>query len=168
MNQDIFKIFLNGIKDTNGLYHVIDQLNFISKSLYHNKTGTITEKIGDQILQSLAAIFHFLEKNNLEPTGDSAQKEFIEEIIKYLRSVSLVKVTLAFEPDANFVSKLNDQISSILNQKVILDILVDQKIIAGLTVEYQGKFKDYSLEPRVKDYLRNNLKKMMVFNKEDI
>src|SRR3989344_6386878 len=93
-----FAIFATGIADTKVLYRLIDKLNDILKELYHNKQGTITQKVAN-IGPSLTAVFNYLEKKGLEPEGDAAQKSYVEEIVKYLRALPQAKLTLAFEPD---------------------------------------------------------------------
>lgn len=157
MNNSVGQIFLSGIKDTKGLYRLIDQLESITKELYHNQDGTITQKLKGKLLSSIEAIFAWLEQNNLEPKGDGEQKAFIEELVSYLKKIPQVKITLAFEPDDLFTAKLNDQISNLVGQKIILDIDVNHHIVGGVVLEYQGKHHDYSVEPRVNSYLKEKL-----------
>ena len=161
MNNSAGAIFLSGIKDTKGLYRVIDQLEAVAKELYHNQEGTITQKLKGKLLASIEAIFSWLEQNKIEPNGDGEQKAFIEDIINFLKKVPQVKTTLAFEPDDLFTAKLNEQISVMVGQKVILDILVNHHIVGGIVLEYKGKYRDYSVEPRVNDYLKDNLSKAL-------
>lgn len=157
MNNSVLQIFLNGVKDTKGLYRLIDQLDSINKELYHNQEGTITQKLKGKLLVSIESIFVWLEQNNLEPSGDGEQRAFIEEIGNYLKKVPQVKTTLAFEPDDQFSAKLNDQISSLVGQRIILDIEVNHHIVGGVVLEYQGKHRDYSVEPKVDQYLKEKL-----------
>lgn len=154
-----FAIFATGIADTKVLYRLIDKLSDVLKELYHNKEGSITQKVRN-IGPSLAAVFNYLEQKGLEPAGDAAQKSYLEEIIKYLRSLPQVKVTLAFEPDDNFTNRLNEVISTLASKKVVLDISVNHHIIAGITIEYQGKFADYSYEAKTDAYLKERREKL--------
>lgn len=154
------EIFAKGISDTKSLYRLIDKLSVLSKDLYHNQNGTITQKVGS-LSPSLSAIFNYLEQKGLEPQGDSGQKSFIEEIIKYLKDLPKVKVTLAFEPDDAFTTRLCDDISAQTGNKAILDILVNYHIIGGALIEFNGKYKDYSLEPRVDEYLKVSVQKFL-------
>lgn len=156
-----FSVFASSINDTKGLYRLIDQISAINKNLYHNLSGTIVSKTRGFLPPNLAAIFGYLEEQRLEPEGDGPQKQFLEEIISELKTIPVVKITLAFEPDDNFTSKLNETISTQAGQKVILDILVNHHIVGGIVVEYQGKFKDYSLEPKVDAYLKETVKQEM-------
>lgn len=94
----------------------------------------------------------------MEPSGDASQKAYIEEVIKYLRSLPIVKITLAFEPDDTFSNRINEVITSLIGGKVVLDIEVNHHIIAGITIEYKGKFADYSFEGRTEEFLKKNLR----------
>ncbi len=152
MKQE-YAIFTSGIADTKVLYRLVDKLSDILKDLYHNKEGTITQKVPN-IGPSLGAVFNYLEQKGLEPVGDAAQKAYIEEIVKYLRALPQVKVTLAFEPDDNFTNRVNEVISGLTGQKVVLDISVNHHIVGGITIEYKGKFADYSYEKRTNEYLK--------------
>lgn len=166
MKEQAAQIFLNGIKDTKGLYRLIDQLEAISKELYHNQEGFITQKLKGRLLASIEAIFVWLEQNNLEPSGDGEQRAFIEEIIAYLKKIPQVRVTLAFEPDDLFTDKLNEQISALVNRRIILDISVNHHIVGGVVLEYGGKHRDYSVEPKVDRYLKDELPRILEPEKE--
>lgn len=162
-----FAVFASSINDTKGLYRLIDQLSSINKNLYHNLSGTIVSKTKGFLSPNLETIFGYLEEQGLEPEGDTPQKQFLEEIITELKSVPMVKITLAFEPDDSFTAKINETISSLAGQKVILDILVNHHIVGGAVVEYQGKFRDYSMEPRVDQYLKDELKKEILAEQKE-
>lgn len=162
-----FSIFTSSLNDTKGLYRLIDQISAINKNLYHNLNGTIVSKTRGFLPPNLVAIFGYLEEQRLEPEGDGPQKQFLEEIITELKTIPIVKITLAFEPDDSFISKLNERISFQAGQKVILDILVNHHIVGGIVVEYQGKFKDYSLESRVDQYLKEVVKKELANEDQD-
>lgn len=159
MTNETAKIFLTGIKDTKGLYRLADQLEALTKELYHNQEGFLTQKLKGKMLSTVEAIFAWLEQKGWEPLGDDEQKKFIEEIVSYLRKVPQVMVTLAFEPDELFIAKINDQISALVGQKVILDIKINNKIVGGVLLEYAGKYKDYSISPRVDNFLKETVTK---------
>lgn len=154
-----FQVFASSIYDTKGLYRLIDQLSSVNKNLYHNMEGTIVTKARQFLSPNLMTIFGYLEEQGLEPSGDEAQKKFIEEIIDNLKTIPQVRLTLAFEPDDSFIARINDEISHQANQKIILDIIVNHHIVAGVVCEYQGKYKDYSQESKVDKYLSALVKK---------
>lgn len=160
-----FSIFASSITDTKILYLLIDKLRAISKELYHNQEGTITQKVKN-INPSLVAIFNYLEQNGLEPTGDAAQKDYLENIIKYLQRLPIVKITTAFEPDDTFSTRLNEVITNLINKKIVLDITVNHHIVAGIILEYNGKFADYSYEQATDKFLATKLSTFLTVGSE--
>jgi len=159
MIEKVSQIFLNGIKDTKGLDRLVAQLQDMGRQLYHNEQGLITEKLKGKMLPSIEAIFLWLEQKGLEPQTDAEQKRFLDEIVNNLLKVPQVKVTIAFEADNLFISKINDQISQALGEKIILDILVDESIVGGAIFEYAGKHRDYSVAPKVESFLKEKVGK---------
>ena len=155
MKQE-FAIFATGITDTKVLYRLVDKLNAITKELYHNQEGSIAQK-AKSISPSLIAVFNYLEQKGLEPSGDEAQKAYIAEVISYLKSLPVVRITMAFEPDDTFSTKINEVISSLAGHKIVLDIAVNHHIVAGITLEYNGKFSDYSYEEKTDNFLKERL-----------
>lgn len=154
--QAEFSIFAASLTDTKILYLLVDKLRAIATELYHNQDGKITEKVKN-INPSLIAVFNYLERSGLEPSGDAAQKQYIEEIIKYLLGLPIVKVTTAFEPNDTFSTRLNEVISNLAGKKIVLDITVNHHIVAGIILEYQGKYADYSYEDKTDKFLAEKL-----------
>lgn len=157
MNQEIVSIFANNLFSTRQLYQLIDQLNNLVKDLYHNKIGTINAKIDGALPANLVGLFQEIETKNLEPTGDEGQKRFLEELVAQLKKLTLAKVTLAFEPNDEFVAKLSSEITGIVGKKVIIDISVEPKIVGGLLLEYQGHYRDYSLRSKVDEFVKQRV-----------
>ncbi len=69
-----------------------------------------------------------------------------------------MKITLAFEPDDTFSNRINEVITNLAGKKIVLDVEVNHHIIAGIKIEYMGKFSDYSFETKTDEFLKKNLK----------
>ena len=46
------------------------------------------------------------------------------------------------------------QLEDSLGKKIVLDITTNQSIVGGLQIEFSGKYKDYSLGPKLEEYLK--------------
>ena len=66
------------------------------------------------------------------------------ELEKKLRSLPEIKLGIAFYPNDNFINKLSRWMEKELGQKTILDITVNQKLVAGAIVEYRGNWRDFT------------------------
>ena len=66
-----------------------------------------------------------------------------------MESLQILSLTLAFEPHENTLSKLWSWASQNVSKDVILDISVNPRLIAGATVSWGGKYKDYSQKSKL-------------------
>lgn len=90
-----------------------------------------------------------------------AQKKFEEEGIaeleKKLLALPEIKLEIAFSPNDSFLEKISQWLEKELGQKVILDITVNPKVVAGAIIEYQGFFRDFSLAKNLTNSRINEL-----------
>ncbi len=144
-DSSAFVAFANSVFTTGDMYRLFDQLEELKRFLFKDKAGTISQKAGFYMPKNLAPTFLEIESLGLEPAEDLTQQRFLDSVIAYLRSLPLVKMTLAFEPTDSFVKKINGEVSDLIHQKALLDITVDQHVMGGAIVEYRGRRKEYVL-----------------------
>lgn len=152
-DKTIYIPFLALVWDTSDVHNIEQQTESIKRFLFKGKEGTIVEKAGPVLSGTMAKILKEFEERGLEPKDDDRQQRFLESILEFLKSIPRVKITLAFEPSITFIRRLNDEISKEVGQKVILDIIINQFIVAGATFEYNGKIRDLSLAQKIDDFI---------------
>lgn len=101
-------------------------------------------KTKEELTLFLEDIINRLDEKNL------SEKE-IFKIEKNLLSLPVLRLEIAFKPTDEFIKKLSDWVEKEAQQKVILDIVVNPKVVAGALIEYQGIFRDYSLSKRIEE-----------------
>ena len=152
-NEAALGAFANTIYDTTGLSRLIDQINLIERSLFKDKPGMISAKARDYLTGNIISVFEEIEKAGLEPADDQGQLQFLKDLITYLQSLPVVKVTVAFEPTHSFVMKLNNRLSEFLGKKGILELTIDENVIGGAGFEFNGKMSDQTLKYKLHDEL---------------
>ncbi len=90
-----------------------------------------------------------LSENSLAFQNGSDLKNTLELIRKTAEKLPSIEITLAFNPTENTLNILNDWFLVNLKHQFLLDIKVDKKIIAGISINYNGKFFENSIKPRV-------------------
>lgn len=130
-----------------------DRLNAFSFSLDELNKGVFLQGTSFQDLvnnafdSSMAAPFTNLANEcGLNVRGKGDVTEFISLIKRELSEVMPLKITLAFDPDMAFLSRLHLWVSANISSKSVLDITVDPKIIGGIILVHGGKYLDLSLE----------------------
>lgn len=152
-DKTIYIPFLAQVFDTNDVLGIAQQIEGIRRFLFKGKEGSITQKTGTFLSGSMFKILKEFEDRGMEPVGDEKQEKFLDSIVEYLESVPKVKITLAFEPSITFIQRLNADISKEVGQKVVLDISINQFIVAGAVFEFEGKIQDHSLSQKIDDFI---------------
>ncbi len=159
-DSTVFIPFDNMVFDTRQMYILVDHLEGVKRFLFKDKEGTISQKAEMFLSSNLDVIFKDLEQRGLEPANDAKQQEFLTEIVHHLKRLPAVKVNLAFEPSVTFINFMASAVSLQIGYKVLLDIVVDQFIVAGATFEFAGKYADYTLAVSIDNFIGNYVKGM--------
>lgn len=141
-----FKAFENSVYDLRGFLRMLDDLELIERSLFRGKEGAISFKARDYATSSIIGLFEDIEKTGLEPTTDQKQKLFLNDLISYLKSLPIVKITLAFAPTNTFLERLGAAISTQVGTKTLIDVLVNEYIVGGAIFEFRGNISKQTLD----------------------
>jgi F0F1-type ATP synthase delta subunit len=124
-------------------------LTRLEKSLYTQKS--FNSLLADVPLEYSQQLIQVIKVNNLSLSDVSQLEELFSEIKASLRSLPVIKITLAFNPDLRLFEKIKESISEKLSH-VVLDIQYDYSLIAGVTIAWKGLYKDYSLAKELNSY----------------
>jgi len=158
MNQETSLIsFLDDIITYGDLAARIDEVSELNRLLYLNDGKSFTARIADKISPGLFKIISSLEQAKQLPTTTSELEDFFLSLRSYLGKVPHVTLTLAFDPPESLVRLIADWFGKNLAAKTVLEIRVREEIIAGMIIEYNGKYKDYSKMGQLGEALRQVL-----------
>ena len=77
------------------------------------------------------------------------EKEEASILEKELRALPEMKLDIAFFPTDNFLNRISQWLQKEFDQRIILDITVNPKVVAGAIIEYQGNWRDFSLAKKI-------------------
>ena len=109
----------------------------MGKNLEH-----LTEKI-----RTREELIFFLKE--IAEKGLDLEAKEASELKKKLHALPEIKLEIAFLPKDNFISGISRWLEKEIGQKVILDITVNPKVVAGAIIEYQGNWRDFSLAKKI-------------------
>ncbi len=152
-----FKPFENSIYDLRGLLRMTSDLELIERSLFRGKEGTISFKARDFATGGTVNLFTDIEKAGLEPATDQKQKKFLGDLLSFLKTLPVLKLTLAFSPTNTFLERLGNQITTVVGVKTLLDVVVDEYIVGGAIFEFKGKISKQTLDEQLEGVLRKGI-----------
>lgn len=152
-----FKPFENSIYDMRGLLRLLDELALVERALFRGNEGTISAKSRDFTNSGVIFLFEEVEKAGLEEMTDVKQLAFLKNLVSYLKSLPVVKVTLAFAPTITFLEKISGSISDIVQKKTLVDLVVDEYIVGGAIFEFRGRVSKQTLDVQLEQALGKGL-----------
>lgn len=158
IREDIYQNFVENIITLGALNDRVEDIEETKRWIYKAGPKLLNEKIKGHVSENLRSII-----SKLEVTGDlpNARKElaaFFRGAIEYAEKIPSVKLSLAFLPSLDFLKKISNWLVDELGKKVVVDISVDDKIIAGATIEYDGEYRDYSFAAKLDEVSEQEIK----------
>lgn len=137
-NDKIYSDILRYIKTKSDADELLVGLDRLSESLY------LTEPTAfERTLATLKAGYASAIRDALEKGADKST--LLSGLREKIISLKPLKLTLAFEPTAEFIEKLHEWTADNLGEEIVLDFEVNPKIIAGAVISYSGRYFDFSL-----------------------
>jgi F0F1-type ATP synthase delta subunit len=122
------------------LSNIIDKLfeiNFNLESALSNELG----------IEKKDKFINLLRDLNMHNSTNEELKNLFLKLQDNIRNMPIVILTVAFEPNQISLKELLDWFLFNIKKQILIDIQIDKKLIAGATISYNGKFKDYSIRP---------------------
>jgi F0F1-type ATP synthase delta subunit len=147
--EEIFEKLSEKIITEEDLVFFLDQLSILRRFLFLQTQILLSERLKNKIDEKLRKEIEKLEKERILSSSPEEQFSFFKELENFLLKIPKVKLEIAFEPSEEFISKVKEWFKEKIKKRVILDISVNPKIVGGAKIEFQGKWKDFSLEKEI-------------------
>jgi hypothetical protein len=119
-----------------------------------NFENALTQQLGVNKADKFLTI---MRENNVNPASLSTVKEFVTVLTQRIMTMPVITLTVAFEPNDQALKSVSEWFVINMKKQLLFDIKIDQTIIAGATVTYQGKFSDFSIRETFNQILKKTL-----------
>jgi len=157
IREDIYKKFLENIETTEALNARVEDIEETKRWIYKQTTKSLNEKIKSRVSENFRSIIATLEASSELPNTRKELSAFFRGVMEYAEKTPSVKLNLAFLPSEEFLKKITKWLADELGKKVVVDISVDEKIIAGATIEYGGEYRDYSFAAKLNEVIEQGI-----------
>lgn len=145
MNIDSdFDIVYQHIITLHQLQNVISQLHSVKESLFKS-AGTSPFQLEDTLPVFILEWIQFqAQKHQTDLKDAKMTQELIESCLKALESTPLAEIKLSVTPNYRTVLKIATWWRDWTKLPVVVSVVIDEQIVAGTQVSYNGTFADYS------------------------
>lgn len=122
------------------------------------KIVTLNEKLYEtsfNLEETLLTLFglqkkeHFLKlltQQEVPLTANGKIKEFLTKLSDHIAKLPVLSLTIAFEPTQKTLKTFSDWFIQQQHTQMLFDVQVDQTLIGGTIINYQGYHADYSIK----------------------
>lgn len=96
-------------------------------------------------------LLSLLEKYHITKTDSHLVQQFLQLLKEEIQKLPVVTLSIAFEPNDHTIASISDFFMLRIKRVVLLEIIVNEKIIGGTIITYKGVYKDYSVKKKLED-----------------
>jgi len=144
-----FKDFAEKIRTKEELIFFLEEIARVRQIIFRDKEVSLSKKIEGKVNGELKKFLESLEKEGIISGSRERQSAFLEKLGKELQSLPEIRLEIAFPPDDDFLNKISQWLEKKLDQKIILDLTINPKVVGGAIIEYQGNWREFSLAKEI-------------------
>jgi len=130
----------------------------IAETIYHTNFSlerSLTEQFG---IQKKDRFISLLREQQIGIDQRNALKEFFSLLQEKVAFLPVLSLTIAFEPNEAVLQAVSQWFLINTKKQVVFDIQIDRSLIAGASLTFNGKFKDYSIRTQFQSEVEDVLK----------
>lgn len=138
-------------------YDFSARLSTISDKIYQTSFNLEKNLIDEFGIQKKEKFMTLLRDNKIPVESNSQMKAFLDTLLEKISKLPVLILTISVEPDTKTLASLSEWFVLNLNKQILLDINIDNRLIAGASIKFQGKAMDFSIRPQFEKILENCL-----------
>lgn len=146
----LFKLILT----TSQLHECINALEHAIDASFDRNKDTMNVLDSYMPYNITNAILDLAETEHVNLRDSSESSTFLKKIHEALKKAYVVDITLAFHPTYDQLRKIVAWWRSEVDPRVVLNLKVDPKLIAGAMIGYDGTISDLSMKQDLSSFLQ--------------
>lgn len=158
MKKDILIYFdlITSLKTTLEVDNLSLEIDTLSSALFKSKKMALEKALNSISSNSARKIAEIFSKNNFDINDQEAVRGFLDTLTDLIKKFKVIKLILAFDPTRKTIENIHEYISENIGIGYILDIEVDESVLGGAVVIFNGKYKDFTLRKNIEESFRDN------------
>ena len=141
LKKKMYSEILSRTRTVDELRELEHEIDIVAKSEYKADGGLA------HVLNT--SVRNFVAQNILAGSQSIGIDPYLQGLRSALSELEPLQITLAFEPTDAIITRFYDWVLNNVSGGIVLDIIYDPWIIAGVKVVYKGKYGDYSIASNV-------------------
>ena len=117
------------------------ELDLLENALYQ------TDKKYDDVIHN--DIRSWVSEIILNESIKTEMPVYIKELKNDLANIPIISASINFEPSTSFLELISDWLKKYVNEKMVVDLLLNSSTLGGIQLSYKGKYIDLSLRKKI-------------------
>ena len=132
---------LTKLRTKEDLEILIGELDLLDNALYQ------TDKKYDDVIHN--DIRSWVSEIILNESIKTEMPVYIKELKNDLANIPIISASINFEPSTSFLELISDWLKKYVNEKMVVDLLLNSSTLGGIQLSYKGKYIDLSLRKKI-------------------
>ena len=152
MNKSTYLSYLLALIKTKSYSdEMIEKIDELKDCLY-NKRIDLDKKMGELFsfeLKEKIKSYSWAEQVNLNDPESFGK--FLSNLRGHIKNMPIVTIKIAFEPNAEIVTEVSSWFVENFGKNVLVDLILDESLVAGAVIVFDESEKDFSLKKRIEE-----------------
>lgn len=151
----IYFDLITSLKTTREVDDLSMEVDTLISTLFNTSKISLEKALTSISQTSAKKITEIFEKFNLDMTDKGKVRDFLDTLKGLIKKFKIIKLILAFDPTPKTIENIHKFVSENIGIGYIFDIEVDENILGGAAVMFNGKYKDFTLRKSLEEMFQN-------------
>lgn len=137
------------------------EISLLISSLFQSEKVSFDEMLKSVSLSLAGKIVKHCQENKLDISDKEQVCSLLENLKQEIKKFKIIKLVLAFDPSSKTIEKIHNFVKDEIGKGYILDIEVNESILAGAIVMHNGKYQNFSLKKTLEETFLNKKEKII-------
>lgn len=147
----IYFDLITSLKTTREVDDLSSEIDILMSALFRSEKASLEKALTSIAIDSAKKITEIFLKNNLDMTDKEQVSDFLYTLKDLIKKFKVIKLILAFNPTRATIENIHGAVSENIGIGYILDVEIDESVLAGAVVMFNGKYKDFTLRKSLEE-----------------
>lgn len=160
-NVLIYFDLITSLKTTEEVDDLALEIDDLQTSLFKSEKMSL-DKAMETISQTTSKkIIEIFEKFNLDMNDKELIADFLETLKNLIKKFKVIKLILAYDLTRKTIENIHEAVSENIGIGYVLDIEIDESVLGGAVVMFNGKYKDFTLRKSLEEVFARENKELL-------
>lgn len=140
------------------------EIDTLLSALFKSSKMALDKAIASISTNSAKKIMDIFSKNKLDSADREMIRDFLDTLKDLIKKFKVISLTLAFDPSPKTIEKIHEYVSDNIGIGYIFDIGIDESLMGGAIISFNGKYCDFTLKKNLEETFINKREEILSQN----